>query len=350
MTREGGNRAWGLLGRGAGLALLLLTALTGPALADDAALADFYRGKQITIISGYQPGETSEAYARLIARHMPNYIPGHPAMVEQIMLGAGTLKALQYVYHQAPRDGTAMGIVQRASLLLPLFDEKTANFDGANLGYIGSSNRETLVLIVWHTARQHNIADLKTSPLIIGTSGSGVLITNIAAALDKVLDLKFKVIAGYAATPDINLALERGEIDGRFLSYSSVEVGEWLAAGKAHILLQMGLGRIAALGDTPSLFEMVGDSTDRQALKLLFGTDEMGRPVIAPPEMPAERLAALREAFDRTMRDPAFKAEAEHEKLAVDPMGGAEMEAVMKDIYRVPKSIVQHALDIQKTR
>jgi tripartite-type tricarboxylate transporter receptor subunit TctC len=331
-------------------AVALLLAGAFGARADEASLAEFYRGKQITMISGFQPGETSEAYARLLARHMPNHIPGRPAMVEQIMLGAGTLKALQHVYHQAPRDGTALGIVQRASLLLPLFDEKTANLDGARLGYIGSSNRETLVLVAWNTAGQRSVEDLKRTPLIIGTTGSGVLITNVAAALDKVLGLKFKVIAGYAATPDINLALERGEIEGRFLSYSSVEVGEWLAAGKARILLQMGLGKIPALGTTPSLFDLVGDPTDKQALKLLFGTDDMGRPVIAPPEMPAERLAALRAAFVRTMRDPDFKAEAEHEKLAVDPMEGSEMESVMQDLYRVPKSIVQHALDIQKPR
>jgi tripartite-type tricarboxylate transporter receptor subunit TctC len=332
------------------IAVVLCALLTGRNAAAQEAAPPFYAGKQIKIISGFEPGETSDSYARLLARYMPKYIPGNPSMIVQGMLGAGTVRALQYLYRQAPRDGTEIGVAQRAAFLLPIFQTQLVNFDSSKFRFIGSTNKEVLVLYVSNRATQKSIMDLKEKPLILGTTGSGALVSNIAAALENTIGLKFKVVAGYKSAPAINLAIERGEVEGRFLSNSSVELGQWLSRKQGKVLLTLGLHKTPGLEDAAWLFDLLKTDRDRDAFKLIFGTDEMGRPMVAPPGIAGQQLGILRQAFNRSVADPEFQAEARRGSLALNPMTGESMDELMKDLYRIPKDRIEHALEIQKPK
>lgn len=274
-----------------------------------AAAADFYAGKQIKVIIGLGAGETYDAYARALSRHMSKHIPGKLDFLNINMPGAGSLKAYNYIYNVAKRDGTEYGTGHRFVPIMPLFGIQGTQFDGTKFGYIGSANREVGVTMAWHTAPVKTLEDMKTHELIVGTTGAGAQLTNFTSVLKTALGARLRVVYGYKTSREIDLAAERGEVQGRAgVSYNSITSArpEWLAEKKINIIIQMGLTKHPDLPNVPNILDVVTNPTDRTAIELLLAPSEMGRPYVTPPEVPAERMAM---------------------------MPGKEVEALMKRIY-----------------
>lgn len=324
--------------QGKKIAGFTLAALTAAAIASPspAQAADFYAGKQVKIIIGLGAGSTYDAYARTLARHMGRYVPGKPEFLNVNMPGAGSLKAYNYIYNVAKKDGTEFGTGHRFVPIMPLFKIKGANFDGTKFSYIGSANKEVGVTIAWHSSDVKTFDDLKHKVLVVGTTGRGAQLTNFTSVLKTALGAKFKVVSGYKTTREIDLALERGEIQGRAgVSYNSITNAQpdWITGKKVTFLIQMGLSKHPDLPNVPNILDMVTEKIDREAIELLLAPSEMGRPFVAPPGIPADRLAQLRGSFDKAMKDAAFLADAKKQQMEINPMTGGEVEALMKRIY-----------------
>jgi tripartite-type tricarboxylate transporter receptor subunit TctC len=309
------------------------------------AVADFYKGKQITLIIGGGPGDGYDTHARLLARHMNRHIPGEPQIVPQNMPGAGSLQAVNTIYNVSPKDGTAIGTAQRFITIMPMLGMDGVRFDANRLTYIGSTGKETTLCLAWRGTGFDSIDDLKRREMLIGTMGRGTELTNFSQTLSKTLGVKLKVISGYGSSAQINLAIERGELNGRCgISYDSLRLTrqEWLDDRKIVPLLQIGLSRVPELGDTPFLLDLIDDGAERAAVELLLAPSEASRPFFAPPALPADRTAALRAAFDATMTDAAFQADANKTRLEITPAGGAEIQALVDRItHASPEAIAR---------
>lgn len=315
---------------------LLIGALALACLAGPSQAADFYAGKEIKIIIGLGAGSTYDAYSRTLARHMGRYIPGNPSFLNINMPGAGSLKAYNYIYTVSKKDGTEFGTGHRYVPIMPLFGIKGTQFEGPKFGYIGSANREVGVTVSWHTSPVKTFEDLKSKELIVGTTGAGAQITNFTSVLKTALGAKLKVVYGYKTTREIDLAMERGEIHGRAgVSYNSIKnaTPEWLTGKKINILNQMGLTKHPELPNVPNVLDMLSDRRDRAAIELLLAPSEMGRPFVTPPGVPADRLAALQDAFMKAMKDKAFLADADKQQMEINPMSGPEVAALVSRIY-----------------
>jgi tripartite-type tricarboxylate transporter receptor subunit TctC len=322
-----------------------VAALAAPARADD-SVADFYKGKQIRMIIGLGPGEAYDVYARLLARHLPQYIPGNPVIVPQNQPGAGSLNAINSLYNTAARDGTVIGTGHRFVPMMPLLDMPGATFDPLKFTYIGSMNREVGVCIAMKKAGIRTVEDMKAREFVVGTTGAGAELTNFTATLRSMLGVKLKVIVGYRTSLDINAAMERGELQGRCgVSYGSIKTTrpQWLANNEIDIQIQLGLTKDDELPKVPLLMDLVSDPRDRQALELMLAPTEMGRPFIGPPDIPKDRTAALRAAFDASVKDPALLQEAKKLRLDIAPLSGAAMEALVTRLYKAPPAVVERA-------
>lgn len=329
-----------------GTAVAIAATVIGPARADDEAVAAFYKGKQIRMVIGLGAGEAYDIYARLLARHYPKHIPGNPVIVPQNQPGAGSLNAINSLYNTAARDGTVIGTGHRFVPMMPLLDMEGTKFDPLKFTYIGSMNREIGICIAMKEAGFRTVADMKAREFVVGTTGAGAELTNFNATLRAMLGLKLKVIVGYRTSLDINAAMERGELQGRCgVSYGSLKTTrpQWVANKDVDILIQFGLTKEKELPDVPLLGDLVSDVSDRQALELMLAPSEMGRPFMAPPEIPADRAAALRAGFDASMRDPALIEEAGKLKLELAALSGAEMEALVSRLYKAPSAVVERA-------
>jgi tripartite-type tricarboxylate transporter receptor subunit TctC len=306
------------------------------------AVADFYRGKQITLVVGYGPGGGYDITARLVARHIGKYIPGNPDVVVQNMPGAGSMRAANYTYVNAPKDGTSFALIARDMPLLGLLGvDANVQFDVRKFGWLGSSSsyaNDAYILVVGPKAPVTSIAQARkpdAPPLVLGGTGEGGTDADVPKILRDTIGIKIKQVLGYTSTPVIVLAVERGEVDGRMFDYSYVKTSrpQWLTADSGfHVLVQFARRtRHPDLPDVPTARELALDAKARELI--VFAETPlltMARPYVAPPGIPADRLAALRAAFDAAHRDPQFLAEGE--KLGVD-------------ISPVTADAVGHALD-----
>lgn len=317
-----------------------------PASADAEAVANFYKGKQIRLVIGLGAGEAYDVYARLLARHIPRHIPGSPLIVPQNQPGAGSLNAINSLYNTAPRDGTAIGTGHRFVPMMPLLNMDGVKFDPLKFGYIGSMNREVGICVGMKEAGFRTIDDMRAREFVVGTTGAGAELTNFTATLRTMLGVKLKVIVGYRTSLDINGAMEKGELQGRCgMSYGALKTTrpQWISNKEVDIQIQLGLTKEKDLADVPLIIDLVSSEQDKLALQLMLAPTEMGRPFFAPPELPAERLAALRAAFDATMTDQTFLQEAEKMRLEIAPLSGAEMEALVLRLYKSPQAVVERA-------
>jgi tripartite-type tricarboxylate transporter receptor subunit TctC len=328
------------------LSLLLLLLLPLSATADP--VEDFYRGKRIRFIVGSAGGGGYESYSRIVMRVMARYIPGEPSYVIENMPGGGGLLAPNYLFNRSPRDGTEIGMAERAAAFEPLLnpDKGAAKFDALAFGWIGSPQRETGLVILREPSPIKSFADLKSHELIV----SGTSRTSAPSVYPRVVNAlfgtRFKVVEGYKSSNEALLAVERGEVEGHVSGSSSgtlrAQVAPWLAEGKVRLLLQLGLIKDTSLPEVPSITEFVASDAQREALELVFAQQTMAWPLLAPPGIPAERLAALRAAFARTMTDPDFLAVAAQQKLEIHPVSGTDIEALLKRVYATPSDIVKH--------
>jgi tripartite-type tricarboxylate transporter receptor subunit TctC len=327
----------------AALALLLLTAWsvgTPAARADD-----FYQGKTVTLLVGGSAGGGYDTLARAIARYIGRHIPGTPAIVVQDMPGAGGLVAMDYLFHTAPRDGTTIALVENGPPLAPLFGVKEARYDAAKFNWLGTPSVETAVTLLWHTVPVNSLADLKSRPTTMGASGTNSTQAFYTRLIDAVLGTKMKAINGYKGLNDTFLAMERGEIDGSpsvFYSAISSTRPHWLPDHLAKAILQYGPRPVKALAGVPFVSDLVTAPEDKLLLQAAFAPLALGRPLVMPPGVPADRVAAMRQALAATFGDPDFIADAKKIGLVVNaPQTGQQLQGVIDQAYATPPRVVE---------
>jgi tripartite-type tricarboxylate transporter receptor subunit TctC len=326
-------------------ALLLLLGLA-PAQAQAQAqdeVAAFYRGKQVRLIVGTAPGGLYDLAARIVARHIGAHIPGNPTVIVQNLPAAGGLAMTNQLYAQGPKDGTAIGVPINGIPTLPLIQPAGVQFDANRLIWIGSTNREPYVAFVWHTAPVQSLDELRSKELVVGSTTPGTTMSDFPAVTNAILGTKFRVVRGYEGTPQINHAIERGEIQGQGgIGWAAVkaQVPQWIADHRIKVIAQYGLKRHPELAQVPSTMELATSEADRAALTMIVGRTEYGRPYFLPPDVPAARVEALRRAFDLTMREPAFIADAAKLQLEIDPMTGEQVQALVAQLSGTPPEIV----------
>jgi tripartite-type tricarboxylate transporter receptor subunit TctC len=315
--------------------------LAVPAGAQD-DVAAFYRGKQLRMIVGSAVGGGYDLFARIVARHIVHHIPGSPGIIVQNQPAAGGVVMTNQLYGQGPKDGTVIGVPINGLPTAPLLQSGT-QFDPERLIWLGSTNREAYVAFVWHTVPVTRIAELTSKEVVVGATTPGTTMVDFPLLANDILGFKFKIVRGYQGTPQINLAIERGEVEGMGgLGWASVkaQTPHWISERKIKVLAQYGLKRYAELADVPTMLELARSDADRQAMTMLFARTEYGRPYFLPPDVPVERVAALRRAFDATMKDPAFVAEAAKLQFDVDPLTGGEVQALVAQLAATPREVV----------
>jgi tripartite-type tricarboxylate transporter receptor subunit TctC len=321
------------------LGLVLLTG--APALAQQ-DVADFYKGKTVTLVVGIGVGSGYDINARALARHLPKHIPGNPTVIVQNQPGAGSLIMTNQLYARGPFDGTAIGASFNGLPTTPLLQPTGSRFEATKLNWIGSTNRETQAMYVWHTSPIMTLDDLYTKEMIVGAQAPGSTQYDYPMLAKELFGMKFKVITGYEATPKIHLAMERGEVHGTWANWSTLKAiaGQWLEEKKVRILAQWALKKNPEMPDVPMFLDVAKTDTDRQALMLALGRLEFGRPFFMPPNVPPARVAAVRRAFDAVMKDKAFLEEADKLKIEVDPLTGEQVAALVEQLYKTPPDTV----------
>jgi tripartite-type tricarboxylate transporter receptor subunit TctC len=320
--------------------------LTAPAAAQE----PFAGGKPMTMVIGFGAGGGYDLWGRTVARHISRHLPNTPNVVPQNMPGGGSFVALNHIATVAPKDGTVMGIVARDAPMGPLTGAKGARFDALEMSWIGTPTKETNVCIASGKAKVRSLQDLATTELIVGDTGVGTGTYTYPKALSAILGLRFRLVSGFRSSSDVMLAIERGEVDGICQSYDSIvnDRPDWIEKGMARVLFQGGSEPNPALKSVPSILDLAKTDEQRQSIRFLYAGQAIGRPFVAPPGLPPERLKMLRAAFDATMADTQFREEAKKLKLDVDPLSGAELEKVIRDIYATPKDIVDKVSDLIK--
>jgi tripartite-type tricarboxylate transporter receptor subunit TctC len=326
------------------VALIVIIALGIPSAFADAA-ADFYKGKTIRLVIGYGPGSGYDAYGRLFERHFGRHVPGKPEVVAQNMDGAGSLRATNFLFNAAPKDGSMIGIVGRGLAIVPLLSGSDgAKFDATRFVWLGSINNEVSLAVAWLTTGIRTIEDARRKELVVGATGVGVDDTSVFPGVaNAILGTRFKWVSGYRSGNEINLAMERGEVLGRVgWSWSSIKATkpDWLRDGKIHLLMQLSLHKHSELPDVPLIMDFAKNDDERRALELVFARQAMGRPFLAPPGIPGDRADALKHAFDATMKDPEFLADAGKLRLEINPVSGDEVQAMVARMYGAPASVV----------
>jgi tripartite-type tricarboxylate transporter receptor subunit TctC len=303
---------------------------------------DFYRGKSLDLYIGYSAGGGYDVYARALARHMGRFIPGNPTIVPKNMPGAGSLVLANWLYNVAPKDGTAFGMIGRGTGFDPLLGSTKAQFDATKFSWLGSMNDEVSVCVAWHTTGINTLEQVKQRELTVGGSGPAADTDQFPKVLNATIGTKFKIVTGYPGGNDVDLAMERGEVMGRCgWSWSSVIATHqsWLDDKKINVLVQLSLKKHPDLPNVPLVMDFAKTDQQAQIFKLVFARQPMGRPFLAPPVVPADRVAALRRAFMETLRDREFLAESEKMKLEINPVSGDEVQKIVEDVYRTPKPV-----------
>jgi len=331
-----------------GLAAVVL-ALLAAAPARAQSVADFYRGRNVDLYIGYSAGGAYDLYARFLARHIGKHIPGNPTVVPKNMEGAGSLRLANWLYNVGPKDGSAFGIIGRGTGFDPLLGNTKAQFDATRFSWIGSANNEVSICVAWHTSGVTKFEDMLEKPLVVGGTSSSADTDQFPRVTNGVLGTRMRVITGYPGGNEVGLAMERGEVQGRCgWSWSSVKAThqKWLNEKRFSILVQLALSKHPDLPNVPLIVDLARTDEQRAILELIFARQVMGRPFVAPPNIPPERLAALRKAFMDTMQDREFLADAERAQMEINPVPGDRVQALVKEIYSRPPEIAQKAASL----
>ena len=316
-----------------------LVAAPAAGLADDS----FFKDRQIRIVVGSAAGAGYDLNARLLARHWVNHIPGAPGIVVQNLVGAGSVIMANQIYNTASKDGSTIGAAINGMPTAALFTPEVVQYDPRKFIWIGSTNRDTQISYAWHTASVKTLEDLRTIELVVGATSAGTTQYDYPIVAAKLLGLRFKVISGYKGTTDVHLAMERGEVQGMgsnaWLSLKALNEN-WLQETKVLPLVHFNFERHPDLPGIPTIFDAAKTESDRQAMALMVGRLEYGRPFFLPPGVPDVRVAVLRKSFDAAVRDPKFLAEAEKSKIDVDPISGQRVAELVEKAMETPKDVV----------
>lgn len=323
--------------------LLPLSAQAQGSQQDEAA---FFKGKTVRLLSGGAPGAAYDFVGRAIAAHMGRYIPGEPNMIIENMPGAASIVMMNHLYNRAARDGTAMGMPLNGIVLEPRLkslsrDGSNVHFDLSKMRFVGTPAQQPQVLWVWHQTPYATIEDLRSKASNFGSTapgGDNYILPSLSNAL---LGTQMKIITGYKGVNDIFLAAEQGEVHGATVNFSSL-LGkpDWMKEGKARILIQFGTERLANIKDVPTAIELAKDEASKQMLRVYATKFKTTYPILLPPDVPPARVKTLQAAFDATMKDKAFIADAEKIGIDVSPLGGAEIEKVMAEIDAAPQDVI----------
>jgi tripartite-type tricarboxylate transporter receptor subunit TctC len=325
----------------------VLAALVVAAPARAQGVEQFYTGKTITLLVGAGPGGSYDIYARTLARHMPRHIPGHPTMIVKLGggVGGGIGTAIQ-LNSTVAKDGTVIGMTQQTNIVSQLTEPSVAGkFDASKWEWIGLMAPIRNMVAVWHTAPAQTLDEAKQKEVIIGATGRASPTFTVPQALNELIGTKFKIVTGYNGVNDLNLAMERGEVQGRGASWVSVttQAPQYIADKKLKALAVEGLTREPGIPDVPTLVELAKTDREKGAMRLMSAASEFGRAVFAPPGAPADRVQALRRAFDATMKDPEFLAEAEKLKLTIEPQSGETLKKVAAEVVASSPEAVEYA-------
>jgi tripartite-type tricarboxylate transporter receptor subunit TctC len=301
-----------------------------------------FAGKDVNLLIGFGAGGGYDTLGRVLADHIGSHLPGHPTVVPQNMPGGGSFRAASFIYNQAPKDGTTIALISRDAALGPLTGQAGALFDATKLSWLGTPLTETNICIANSTAAVKNVQDLREKILIVGDTGPGTGTHAYPKALNAILGFKFKLVGGYPSTANVFLAMERGELDGICESLDSVQARrpDWISSGAISVLFQGGIKPNPAIQNVPFIVDLAQKPEDKQAIEFLYLGQGIGRPFVAPPDLPPAVLGTLRDAFDATMKDPAFVDEMNKRKYTLDPESGSELEALIKRAYATPKPII----------
>ena len=325
---------------------IVLAGVLGAQQVQAESVADFYRGRTVTLSVGTSPGGGYDIYARIIARHIGRHIPGEPQVIVRNVPGAGGIVFANTLYNLAPKDGTEIGTFNRTIPLDPLLGNAKAQFDPLKFVWLGSPANEVSTCVSFHTSGIRTIADLRQRELVTGGPGTttdSIVYPKVSNAL---LGTRFKIVSGYPGSAEAILAMERGETQGFCgWAYSSMEAQRqgWLHAGKIHVLLQYGMVRNPAFGDAPLAVDLATKPRDRQIVELIVAPQLFARPYAAPPDLPPERAAALQAAFEATIEDAAFVAEAGERRLEIELVRGREIQALLTRAYATSPEAIEQA-------
>ena len=310
------------------------------------AVADFYRGKTVTIVIGSTPGGGYDTYARLVARHIGKFIPGNPAVTPSNMPGASSNVAAAAIYHTLPKDGTHIGAIYASAMLEPLLgDAARIRHDPSKLQTLGSASNEVYTCVVRNDAPIKTLADARATEIILGATSAGGSTVDFPAVLNRFFGTKFKVVPGYSGSREVLLAIERGEVQGACgLTWSvlATQIPDLFTAGRFRMLLQedmTGNDELNARGIPVA--GKLADAAARPALELFYAQNVLGRPYVVAPEVPAERVAALRGAFMQALKDPELLADAKKMRITINPQSGEAVQALIAKLYATPKEIVE---------
>lgn len=328
--------------RAAWLACVLSVAAAASALAETPDAGAFYKGKTVTLITSTGVGGTYDVVARLVARVMPRYLPGHPTIIVQNMPGGGNVLATNYMYNIAPKDGTAIATIHSAMPLHQVLDPRDVRYDAGRFAWLGSTGPQNEVILVWRTAGIKTLEDAREREIILGGTGVASGIVIIPAVMNRLLGTKFKIVTGYRTSEDVNLGMERGEVQARAFGIDSItsQHPDWIAEHKVTFLAQAGARRDKRMPDVPLLTELAKTDEQRQMFALVSSAPALGQPYVAPPGVPPERLVLLRQAFAATLKDASFLAEAEKIRFNVEPMSAEDVSRIVHDTTHAPADIV----------
>jgi len=329
------------LGKTVGSATALVV-LAGLACA--AGVEDFYKGCNVTLVIGYSVGGGYDAYARLLGRFIGKHIPGNPAIVPEQMTGAGSLRSANFIYSVAAKDGSVFGTFSRSMGISPLVDK--AEFDSRKFTWLGSVTDDNTICVTWNTSPIKTWDDFLTKPSKFGGEGAGSDPDIWTLLYKNVFGAKAQLVSGYPGTNDVVLAMERGEVDGLCgISWSTIKSRhpEWLTGHSVNIIVQAALKKEPEISAVPLATDLTKTPEQLQIIKLLLVSQAMARPFAAPPDIPADRKAALIAAFDATMKDADFLAEAQKLSFDVRPVDATTIDAMLAEVYQTPKDVIARA-------
>ena len=325
--------------------LVAAAAMTLAPLAHAETAEPFFARKTITISVGYTAGGSYDLYARLMARHLGKHIPGNPTVVAQNMPGGGSMKAANYIYQVAPKDGTALGVIVESAALEQVLGNSAVQYDAAKYTYVGRVATSNNIFMQWHTSKVQSIADSQRIESTLAGTGPGSIAETVPRLLNAIIGTKFRLVSGYPASTEGMLAMERGEVEGTGSSWAAVSVTKqpWLRDKKIRIILQTQPERHRDLPDAPGLTEYGNTPEDRQVTALYASGSGVGRSLLGPPGIPADRLKILRDAFDAMVKDPELVADIKKLNVELDPLSGDGVQALIVRTLNVPASVKERA-------
>jgi tripartite-type tricarboxylate transporter receptor subunit TctC len=329
--------------------LVVAAMLFAASMAHAQAVEDFYKSTPITMLVGSGAGGGYDVYARTFARYWTNHIPGHPAIIPKNLPAAAGLAAASTLYNGSEHDGSVIGAFTNGAAMDPLFGNPSAHYDALQFNWLGSIGKLENVCFTWHTSPVRTIADARSREVIVAAAGATSNSAIVPKMLNALIGTRFRVVSGYDTSSGLTMAVERGEAEGICgLSWSTMKASRphWIKDNLLNVIVQMGLTKLRDLTDVPSALDLIEDAGNRQVMELILIRQEAGRPFAAPPGTPADRVAALRRAFEDTLADPEFVAEADRMQLEIEPMTGDAIEKMLTKAYATPKVIVERAAEL----